>query len=182
METNNKTIKINRLTLQQFKNDEIILAFLKDFSVYYGSTPMLVGSRGCIGNTPDPRNQMSCDYDFVDTFYPSAFDEYCKVIYRFTYVDTWTESTSNPKYLDSECRKILCITLVDGRKIDIVFRKDVEFYISCLELLTVDFYKDFLWKSSDTFLPSGLSIIERRPYINQRFEELFTIKRRLDMK
>lgn len=121
METNNKTIKINRMTIQQFKNDEIILAFLKDFSVYYGSTPMLVGSRGCIGNTPDPRNQMSCDYDFVDTFYPSVFDEYCEVIYRFAYVNTWKESTSNPKYLDSECRKILCITLVDGRKIDIIF-------------------------------------------------------------
>lgn len=182
METNNKTIKINRLTTQQFKNDEIILAFLEDFCNYFARPPMLVGSRGCIGNSTDARNQMSCDYDFVDTFYPSAFDVYCKVIDSFTYVATWTESTSNPKYLDSECRKILCITLVDGRKIDIIFRKDVDFYISCLELLTVDFYKDFLWKSSDTFLPSGLSIPERRPYINQRFEDLFAIKRRLDRK
>ncbi len=183
---NNSNIIIDRDCLYQFRNDKNMFIFLLDIWEIFGRAPTLVGSRGCIGNVNinndhDAYGKGLTDYDFILPYDKDGVINYIQQLDDLSNIREWSASGDMSKYLDSECCKILKIILDDGRNIDIVFRKDVDFYISCLEMMSVGFYKDFLWKSSDTFLPRGLSIPERKPYIAKRFEDLFAIKRRLDM-
>ncbi len=182
---NNSNIIIDRDCFYQVKNDKNMLIFLEGISEIFGRAPILVGSRGCIGNDNinndhDAYSKGLTDYDFILPYDKDRVINYIQQLDDLSYIRQWSASEDMSKYVDSECCKILKITLDDGRNIDIVFRKDVDFYISCLEMVTVGFYKDFLWKSSDTFLPSGIAKDDRKQYITKRFEDLYAIKRRLD--
>lgn len=75
-------------------------------------------------------------------------------------------------YLDSEALAIFTIDIHSGSSIaeaiaavpiEIVVRRDVEFYKAVWESITPEFFYDYLWKSS----PAGVAADRRRPIIDQ---------------
>ena len=70
---NNSNIIIDRDCLYQCRNDKNMLMFLEEISEIFGRAPILVGSRGCIGNDNinnehDAYGKGLTDYDFILTY------------------------------------------------------------------------------------------------------------------
>lgn len=75
------------------------------------------------------------DYDFYTT-YSSGVEAYL-LNHGFDF------SKSNEYYLDSECHMILC-----KDNVQVVLRRDAEFYRTVFENIDLQFYYNTLWKSS----------------------------------
>lgn len=173
------TIEIDRGRVCIFDDDLIMSYVVNKLDSIYGK-PILVGSRGVFKII----GEYDTDYDFILKYDSNTFDDNFLKLQNLTnksvYFNSVCLSKTPLKYFDSECHRIIKIETCDGRNVDVVFRTDPEFYIRCLEMVTPEFYEQFLWKSSKNFRPSNLDISERYEVIKARFEDLYKIRRRLD--
>ena len=141
------------LQLKTFKTVDEVIAFLESKGGH------LCGSRGLVKNNPSFVPLEDSDYDFCLTY---SIDMYNMLI-DYGFHDTATM----PEYFDDEARAILEIT-TSTVPVQVVLRRDAEFYMEVYNAIPSNVYISYLWKRSASC---------DRELIQPLFNLMFALKR-----
>lgn len=136
-------------SLQQSSTANNIKILLDSKFIFY-----LGGSRAMFKRGADVKITESTDYDFYTTFTHEVEDFLIKAGFKST--------TTSSAYFDSEC-----LGIMKNGNIDIVLRKDAEFYKSVFDSIDPKMYVEHLWKGNPK-----CNCFKIRPLFNAMFKML----------